>query len=118
MTDLDDVEKTKSVPMHGGAVQILLYLIGTIWLIFSAVTIIKGGWIIGVLMIGNGVVLIGIGAGLNRFRKLFYWVGVIVVGVNILLTFTDQFGFFDFATLLIILAIFILLVANRKYYLN
>ena len=104
--------------------QGLFYLIGVIWLglaggtFYNAGGLSSGYWVVAVLMVGNGGVLIGLGAGLLRFRKLFFWMGLLVVGVNILLTFTDQFGFWDLLTLLIDIGLFGVLLFNHRFYLR
>ena len=103
--------------------QYLFFLIGGIWLVLAGLTFFSRGgfqsayWIIAVLMVGNGGALIVLGVGINRFRKLFFWLGLIAVGVNIFLTFTDQFGLWDMITLLIDLSLFGVLVLNWKHYL-
>lgn len=104
--------------------QGLFYLIGAIWLVLALLTFIKADnapfeyWVIAALMVGNGAVLIALGLGLLRFPKLFFLGGILVVGVNILLTFTDQFGFWDLLTLLIDIVLFGVLLINWQYYLR
>ena len=98
-------------------IRYLFYLIGIVWFGLAVATFIGGGWLLGMLMVGNGAVLAAVGFGLNERPKLFYWLGLAVLAVNILLTFTDQFGFWDLATLLIDLVVFSLLISERKHYL-
>lgn len=107
----------------------LFILIGLIWLVFSVVTIIRASgssasmpivffWILSLMMVGNGVLLIAASWGIWRRNKYFYWGGMALLLVNIFLTFTDQFGFFDLATLIIDLGLLILLIIARKEYLH
>lgn len=118
MTAQNESGKLARVANHVRAAQILFYLIGGIWLVLSLFTMVRGNWILAVMMVGNGGVLVAVGLGLNKYRKLSFRLGIAVLAVNILLTFTDQFGYFDLATVLIDLGLFILLLINRKYYLG
>ena len=117
-------DKLKPAPVKIAAG--LFLLIGVIWIIFSLITMFRSAtkpslpaglfWILVVLMVGNGLLLIGTGWGVYQRRPLFYWFGLVWLLVNIILTFTDQFGFFDLVTLFIDLGIVGLLVFRRKQF--
>jgi lysylphosphatidylglycerol synthetase-like protein (DUF2156 family) len=104
--------------------QALLYLNAAIWLVFSLTTLFRLNnsgntsvatqLVILILMAGNVVAMLLSGWGIGRKNRLIYIFALIVMLVNILLTFTDQFGFFDLATLLLDLAILTLLVIGWK----
>jgi lysylphosphatidylglycerol synthetase-like protein (DUF2156 family) len=104
--------------------QALLYLNAAIWLVFSLTTLFRLNnsgntsvatqLVILILMAGNVVAMLLSGWGIGRKNRLIYIFALIVMLVNILLTFTDQFGFFDLATLLLDLAILTLLVIDWK----
>ncbi len=102
----------------------LFLLIGGIWIVFSLITIFRSAnhstmpvflfWVLSILMIGNGVFLIITGWGIYHQKRSFYWFGLFWLAVNIILTFTDQFGVFDLITLVIDLGLFGLLIFIRK----
>jgi len=106
------------------AAQILLYINAAIWMILGIVTPLRVSqnnpestiilWIIAILMAGNAGMMLLCGWGLGTDHRLFYYLALIVMAVNIILTFTDQFGLLDFLTLVIDLAILALLIACRK----
>jgi hypothetical protein len=73
--------------------------------------------IIGVLMFGNAGAMLLAGLGLRRRQRLFYLFALGVLVVNILLTFTDQFGLFDFLTLLLDLGLVTILLWARQTFL-
>ena len=108
------------------AAQALFYFNTAIWLIFGIASLVKLAesssgqpvilWVVGVLMFGNAAAMLLAGLGLGARRRLYYYFALAVLGVNILLTFTDQFGILDFATLVIDVVLFGLLIATRGLY--
>jgi hypothetical protein len=70
--------------------------------------------VIAVLVLGNVAAFIFCGMIIRRKPKWFAVITFLVLGVNILLTFTDQVGIIDWITLLIGLIILGLLIAGRK----
>jgi len=124
MTEVNEEKKTDLIPRKVKITQMLFYVNGVIWLALAGFAFFKDGglqggyWIIALMMVGNGAVLIALGLGLVKYPKLLFRLGLLVVVVNILLTFTDQFGFFDIATLVIDLALFNMLMLNRRYYVS
>ncbi len=108
-------------------IQAGFYLIGCIWSIFVVLTFIRafersgtlefwGMVILGVLMLGNAGILLFMGWALGRGWHWVYYLGLAVLGLNILLTFTDQVGFFDVVTFLIDVVLVWLLLGNRAKY--
>jgi hypothetical protein len=73
-------------------------------------------WIISILMFANAGVLIWVGRRLANRSGKSYLLALLVLGVNILLTVTDQFGIIDAATLAIDVALFLLLISTRSRY--
>lgn len=69
---------------------------------------------IAVLMLGNAAAMLLAGWGIGRRSRLFLLFAWAVLAVNILLTFTDQFGLLDFLTLLLDLVLVALLILARK----
>jgi hypothetical protein len=72
---------------------------------------------IAILMFGNAGAMLVAGIGIGRQNRWFFYLGIAVLLVNILLMFTDQFGFYDFITLAIDLILLGLLIATRGHYL-
>jgi hypothetical protein len=104
----------------------LFFLIGGIWVVFGIVGLIRAGdgafessnaaWIIASLMFANACVLIWIGWRLKEGAKRTYMLGIAVLATNILLTLTDEFGFFDLVTLLIDITLVLLLIVDHSTY--
>lgn len=106
--------------------QAVFFINAAIWLIFGIAGISRlanGGttptsvlWIITILMFGNvGAMLIS-GLWLGKRSKRAFLFALAVLIVNILLSFTDQVGFFDILTALIDLGLLGLLLFDRKNY--
>jgi hypothetical protein len=104
--------------------RLLFFINAGLWLILAATSILHMTQeypgqmamytIIGVLMVGNAFAMFLSGWGLVCYPWLFYPLGLVVLLVNIPLTLTDEFGFFDLVTLVIDLALLALLVTQRK----
>ena len=74
--------------------------------------------VIAILMFGNAAAMLWNAWGLGKRRRLFYYCALVILAVNILLTVTDQFGLLDLITLLVDAALFILLIVDRKRYMQ
>ncbi len=106
--------------------QLLLGLNALIWLIIGIISLLRlagndpdliGVYaIVAVLMFGNVAAMLVAAWLLNNPRKLSFLFALAVLLINILLTFTDQFGFFDLITVLIDFVILRILLANRKQF--
>ena len=105
--------------------QRIFYLNAAIWLVFGILGIIRLSkndnpsitlTVVAILLFGNVGAMLVSGLGLAKRNKRFYLFALAVLIVNILLTFTDQFGFFDFLTLLLDLGLLWLLIPTRKLY--
>lgn len=105
--------------------QALFILNAVIWLAFGTVTLARTvsthpdtaitKVAVGLMMFGNAGAMLTSAAGIGGRRKSWYYFAFAVLVVNIILTFTDQFGFFDFATLVIDLVLIGLLIATRAH---
>ena len=73
-------------------------------------------WVVVILMFANAGAMFVTGFWLGRQSKWVYFLALAVLLVNILLTFTDQVGFYDIVTLLIDLFILGLLLYDRRSY--
>lgn len=117
-------EKTRSNIFPVRLAQILLGLNAAIWLIFGSLSwqrladknpdqVIPLG-IIALLMFGNVGAMILAAFGLGKRRQAAYFFALAVLFINIVLTFTDQFGLFDLLTLLIDLIILAVLIGKKQ----
>jgi hypothetical protein len=109
------------------AAQALFLLMAAIWLVIGVATLARGdlgggsGWVaalvVGALMFGNAgaYLLAGLGIG-TRWRRLFFYFGLAVLLVNLVLTFTDEVGLLDWVTAGIDLVLLLLLVVTRRRY--
>lgn len=114
-------------PVSVKAAQVLFFLMGAIWISFGTAALIKlvnsdtnptiTLWVVGLLMFGNAGAFLFLGWGIGRQNKIFFYLGILVLVVNILLTVTDEFGAFDLITLIIDLVLLVLLIITRSRYL-
>lgn len=89
----------------------LSYLLGLIWVAFGVASLLRAAqgasaptvmdWMLAGLMVGNAGALTLVGWGIARGARWAWYAGVAWLAANILLTITDEFGFFDAATLLL-----------------
>lgn len=106
----------------------LFYINAFIWMFFSITSlyILRGnpiypqnmlGFIV-VLMFCNSAALFLSGYWIKSRRTITKIFSITVLLVNILLTFTDEFGFFDLATLLLdivlLCLVIFLIISNRR----
>ena len=73
--------------------------------------------LIALMMFGNAAAMLGAAMLIGKRRRIFYLLTLVLVLVNIFLTFTDQFGVFDLATLILGLMIGVLLISRRGAFL-
>ncbi|MDD5040109.1 MAG: hypothetical protein PHY34_03080 [Patescibacteria group bacterium] len=99
------------------ATIILMYLTSVFWAVF-AVTWLFGGKVYRIFYFVNGlgfaVVLFILTYYLNKKYRWAWWVAIIMAGINIVLTITDQVGWFDLAYLVPAIALFVMLIVIRK----
>lgn len=69
-------------------------------------------------MLGNAAAMLVAGIGIGRQNRLFFFFAILVLVLNLLLSLTDQFGVYDFITLLITGFLLGLLIATRSQYLK
>jgi len=103
----------------------LFLLNAAIWVLFGVVSLIRMSnsaagsasmWIVAILMFANACVMLWVGGGLGKQQRRFYYLALVVLAVNIILTVTDQFGLFDLIILVFDAVLFALLVATRAGY--
>jgi len=108
------------------AAQMLFFLNTGIWIglgLGNLVKLVNGhsnstitGLIIAVLMFGNALVMLVCGVSLGKQHRRSFYLALVVLVVNIILTVTDQFGLVDFITLVIDLVLLGILIADRRSY--
>ena len=101
-------------------------LIAAIWILVGALNLIRmvNGttghvntvWIVSILMFANACVMLWIGRGIRKQNKQFYYLAIVVLTITIILTVIDEFGIFDFITLIIHLGLLGLLITTRTRY--
>ena len=60
--------------------------------------------------------MLGMGVGLGKRQRRFYYLAILVLAVTIILTFTDEFGLLDLLTLIMDGVLLGLLIATRAAY--
>jgi len=96
----------------------LFYVTAGIWILFALVTASRGigdtggafagHVILAGLMVINAGLLAFTGWGILRRRRPFYYLGIFILVLNIVLTITDDFGLSD----LLILILYLILLAG------
>jgi hypothetical protein len=122
------VEKPTKTPMVVRSAQALFFLNTLIWLIFGVVSLVRVPdsylakpvmiTVIGVMMFGNALCMLVSGMWIEKLKRISLFFAFAVLAINIVLTFTDQFGLYDFGTLVIDLTILGLLFAARGYFIH
>lgn len=88
----------------------LFWLNAAVWLIFGIWSMVRIGsgapggavlWVIAILMLGNVAAFLWCSWAVQKQAGWYRFGVTAVLAINILLTFTDQFGIFDLLTLLL-----------------
>ncbi len=105
--------------------QLLLALNGLFWIglgIYGLVRFPVGddhavfaGVVVG-LMFANALILFWVAWGVGRGNQRLYWLGLAQVGVNLILSVTDQIGAWDLIVLLLNAITLALLFAQRRQF--
>jgi hypothetical protein len=116
------MEKPRAVQ----AAQFLFYINAAIWLLLGITTLVRLAsgatdqtmtmWVVGILALSNGAAMLLAGIGIGKPNRLFFIFALAVLALNIILTFTDEFGILDLLTLLMDLVLLALLIVVRKWY--
>ena len=73
-------------------------------------------WIITILMLGNAAAFLWCSWAVQKQNRLYHFIIIAILGANIFLTFTDEFGLMDLLTLLLDLALLALVLSDfRKF---
>ena len=74
------------------------------------------GWVISGLMFINALGFLGVAWGVGRGSRLLFWLGLVQVTVNLVLSVTDQIGLLDLVVLLLNAVLVGLMFARRKQF--
>jgi hypothetical protein len=101
--------------------RILFFLNAAVWLIFGALSIFRFAddgslmrLIYAVLMIANAIVMAWFGVMIVSGRNWVFFLGILYMAINVVLSITDQFGWIDALILLLNLVILGLLFVTRQ----
>ena len=73
-------------------------------------------WVIAILMLGNVAAFLWCSWAVQKQSRLYHVMIIAILGVNIFLTFTDEFGLMDLLTLLLDLVLLALVLSDfRKF---
>jgi len=101
--------------------QGLFLLNMVIWLIFGVISLMRledgaesTTLLVIALMVGVNAILMGLAAWLLDKRTIWsYLFAISLLAINVVTTYTDQVGFFGYATLLLDVVLFLLLIYKR-----
>jgi hypothetical protein len=108
------------------AARLLFFLNAGIWLLFGIMNLASiasnsgqriASLVISFMLLGNAGALLAAGVGTGRRKRWFFYFGIAVLFVNILLTITDEFGVFEFITFALDVFLLGLLIGARAHYL-
>jgi hypothetical protein len=108
------------------AARALFYLLAVLWGALTVLNLVRrinhqslpglAGIFLTALMMVNALIMLGLGWGIGRQKRLAYLAGMAYLFLNIILTVTDEFGAYDLIVLVIAVGLLLLLVLSRKNY--
>ncbi len=96
---------------------IFLYLIAAFWVAFGALWLFRESdyrWFYAIGAFSNAIVLSLLTYFMSRGRRWAYWLLVILLAANVILTIMDQVGWFDLAYLVPAIAALVLTIGARR----
>ncbi len=96
----------------------LFLLAALVWLILGGWQWSRGSVMLAALMLGNAVALAGLGWGLGKRKKAFYYAAVGYLLLNLVLTVMDEFGILDLLYLALMVGMLGFLVVTRAEFLR
>ena len=101
--------------------QGLFFLNAAVWLLFGVLSLLRaideGGlirWTYTILMIANAVAMAWFGTMIVGRRNWVFFLAILYVAINVVLSITDQFGWIDVLILLLNLCLLGLLLITRR----
>jgi hypothetical protein len=100
----------------------LFFLNAAVWLAFGVASLLfralDGGglarWVITVMMIANAAVMLWFGVKIVTGQKWVFFLAILYMAINVVLSITDQFGWIDALILLLNLCLLGLLFITRN----
>jgi len=95
-----------------------MYVVALFWLLFAAAWLLRDSdyrYFYSMSGFSCAVILAGLTYNLNKRRHWAWWLATLFSVANIMLTVTDQVGWFDLAYLIPAIALFIMLLLSKKY---
>jgi hypothetical protein len=98
------------------------FLNAAVWLAFGVASLLTRAlsdgsplhWVITVLMVANAMVMLWFGVKILSGGKRIFFLGILYVALNVVLSITDQFGWIDALILLLNLCLLGLLFITRQ----
>ena len=87
---------------------------GVVWIILSGIHLFKGSWLLAGLLFFDAVIFLWLNRVIEKKKRWIFWFAIVFIGVNIFLTITDQFGWFDFFSLVVDCVLFVMIFGNSK----
>lgn len=101
--------------------RILFFVNGAVWGTFGILSLLRaveGGsslrWMFSILMFANAIVMAWFGVMIVNGRDWIFFLAILYMAVNVVLSITDQFGWVDALILLLNLVILGLLFVARQ----
>lgn len=101
--------------------QATFFLNALVWLIFGAMSFSlafngAGNWrfVLSALMLINASIFVGFGFLIRKGQPWMFFVGILYVALNVVLSITDQFGWIDFFIMLLNMVLLGLLFVTRQ----
>lgn len=101
--------------------QVTFFLNALVWLTFAVMSFSlafsgAGKWrfVLSALMLINASIFAGFGFLIRKGQPRVFFVGILYVAVNVMLSITDQFGWFDFFIMLLNLVLLGMLFVTRQ----
>jgi hypothetical protein len=114
------MEKNKSASMLKLA-RIFFFINALVWLIFGVLSLFLAldvgtftRWMITLLMFANSAGLFWFGLVITNGRKGIFFLAILYIALNVVLSITDQFGIVDALILMLNLALLGLLFVTRQ----
>ena len=101
--------------------QIMFFLNALVWLVFGVLSfslalngVSDWRFVLSLLMFINASVFLGFGFAIRTGHPRAFFLAIIYVAVNVVLSITDQFGWLDFLIMLLNLVLLSLLIITRQ----
>jgi hypothetical protein len=118
---MDTIPKDSQVRRLLNFTQSMLFLNALVWLIFSVLGFMRfasgsDGWrlVLSGLMLANAAVMFWLGMKIVGAQTRIFFFAILYMALNVVLSITDQFGWYDLGVLLLNLIILGSLFVTRR----